>query len=148
MTARLFKSDVERRATILTQTLTPQQIARYDQILDMIGYEIKFVNLQTVNYISVNGRFFIRGEMSTDDAINHFKISMRYHAKAIDDAVERIINPEIVIDPEAMLQIFTHVAEHITTIRGDSQATVARIMALSQQNVENLQEKTNHLSPR
>jgi hypothetical protein len=132
----------------MTQTLTPEQIARYDQILDIIGYEIKFVNVQTVNYISVNGRFFIRGEMSTDDAINHFKISMRYHAKAIDDAVQRIINPEIVIDPEAILQIFTVVAEHITTIRGDSQATVARIMALSQQNVENLQEKTNHLSPR
>jgi predicted ATPase with chaperone activity len=148
LTARLFKSDTERRATLLTQTLTPEQIRRYDQILDTIGYQIKFVNSQTLNYISVNGRFFILGEMSTDDAINQFKISMRYHAKAIDDAVQRIINPEIVIDPEAMIQISTVVAEHITTIRGDSQATVARILALSQQNVENLEEKTNHLSPR
>ena len=148
MTARLFQSDIERRATLLAQTLTPQQIRNYDQILDTIGYNIKFVNLATLNYISVNGRFFIRGEMSTDDVINYFKISMRYHAKAIYDALERLQTPDILSNPRLILELAKEIKENINIIRGDDVATNQRMSQLYQQNVDNLEEKASGLTPR
>jgi len=148
MTARLFKSGEERRATLLTQTLTPEQIRNYDQILDIIGYTIKFVNLENLNYISVNGRFFIRGEMSTDDAINHFKISMRYHAKAIYDAVQRLQTPDITLNPTLIQELANAIIENINIIRGDDESTIQRIRQLYQQNVDNLEEKAGGLTPR
>ena len=148
MTARLFKSGEERRATLLAQTLTPQQIRNYDQILDTIGYTIKFVNLATLNYISVNGRFFIRGEISTDDAINHFKINMRYHAKAIYDALERVQTPDILLNPTLIQELTKEIKENINIIRGDDESTIQRIRQLYQQNVDNLEEKAGGLTPR
>lgn len=148
MTLGLFGSFEQRSASLLTASLTPEQIRNYDRILDIIGYTIKFVNLETVNNISVNGRFFIRGEMSTDDAINYFKVSMRYHAKAIYDATERLKTPDVLLNPTLILELSKQILENINIIRGDDESTNQRICQLYQQNLDNLEQKASGFTPR